>query len=118
MRRRFLIWVNFVSLGRNLLSRNWTVVVHQNAIARTFQVLELAALEEPPKNDTDDEDQGHGNGHQEVHDFHIAAPQAFAADFCNRKAFNTTSSELADMPTPAIQGVTQPAMASGMAIVL
>src|SRR3546814_8927336 len=33
----------------------------------------------------------------------------------SRSAFSTTSSELADMPMPAIQGVTWPSAAAGMA---
>jgi hypothetical protein len=35
-----------------------------------------------------------------------------------RSELRTTSKELADMPMPAIQGVTYPAMASGKAIKL
>lgn len=76
----------------------------------TFEILILAALQRPPEQCGDDENQHQGKRNQEIQNIHEVIQLR-----CSRSALRTTSSELADMPMPAIQGVTQPAMASGIA---
>ena len=91
------------------------IIIHEDAIRGTFQILHLAALQRPPEDRANHKDQQDGDRNQEIETFHASSANGY---FCNRKAFMTTSRELADMPMPAIQGVTQPAMARGIAITL
>ena len=93
------------------------------------EVFELAAPERPPEHHANDEDQHHGQRHQQVKDVHavhqasvltglLCAAAGPEVPPCRRNAFSTTSKELADMPMPAIHGVTRPHMASGIAVML
>ena len=85
-------------------------VIHQDAVTGTVQILVLPGLQRPPEQCSDDEDQHQRQGDQKIKNVHSGHYPR-----CRRNALSTTSRELADMPIPAIQGVTQPAMASGMA---
>ena len=92
-----------------------TIVIHEYPEGRPFEILELPLPQRPPEDDPDDEDDDHRQGDQQEHDVHHFTLTASRIGRCNRRAFRTTSSELADMPIPAIHGVTQPVMANGMA---
>ena len=97
------------------------VLVHENAMRRAFQIVELAGFGRPDKTGNHGRDEQDGDGDEEIEDFHIyecAATGCFVSDTrsLRRKAFATTMSELADMPSAAIHGATQPAAANGRAI--
>lgn len=96
------------------------IVVHQDTMGGAFQVLKLAALHRPEKNPDNQENQDHAQGNKQIENFHVSFYSCvFEPPVSTRRnAFNTTSSELADMPMPAIQGVIYPSAASGMAIIL
>lgn len=104
-----------------------SVVVLNDAERRTFKVIELSAAHAPPEHCADQEHQHDAERNQQIEDVHAqrldrTAPAAGAVRAgtlrggrMSRNALATTSSELAAMPTPAIQGVSQPDTASGMA---
>lgn len=108
------------------------IVVHENAVSRSFHVVELSASQGPPEQRADDEHENDREGHQKIEDVHESGPDrmdqacgttaaeapAVSEGLRNRSAFTTTSTELAAMPSPAAQGVTQPKAASGTATTL
>jgi hypothetical protein len=104
------------------------VVVEKNLECRAFQIVELAVAHRVPENARDQQNQHDRQWNQEVKDVHRYAardasvwrffPEAARVLRASRPAFSTTRSELAAMPIPAIQGVTQPAMAAGTASAL
>lgn len=89
------------------------IVIHQNAIARPFKVIELAALGRPPENDADGERDQHTQRDQQNQNFHICNQPRL-----RRNEFATTMSELDAMPMAAHAGEINPPIASGTAITL
>src|SRR5215217_7253597 len=100
--------------------------VAQDALALGLDVLELTALDGPPQAAEDEEHQHDGQRDQQEQDVHQRGSRAVRGTRTGcisgsgtgkardrRKAFNTTSSELAAMPSPASQAGIQPATAMG-----
>ena len=113
------------------------VVVVQKAVRRPFQIIELTALQRPPEHRADEKHQHYGQRDEQIEDVHFRGQKSevngVTVTLCaigiwplisvlrrssNRSAFSTTMSELAPMPAPAIQGVTQPIAAAGTATIL
>ena len=89
------------------------IVVHQDAIARTFEVVKLAAFGGPPEQRANRECQQHAERNQQDQDFH---GQSIAPRRISRSELATTASELNAMPIAAAAGEIRPLTASGMAI--
>ena len=107
----------------------WRIVVRNDPVCRAFEVFELSAVDRPPEYDADHENQRQGQRNQQIQNIHQAASARIAIGSARaaagavfrrttRIAFNTTTTELAAIPMPAIHGVSQPPMASGKAIAL
>ena len=89
------------------------IVVHQHPVGRPFHIVELTAAQRPPEQKADQETNTTEIGTR-IYIVSIRLPPSLLFR-CKRIAFNTTSSELADIPIPAIHGVTIPIIAKGMA---
>ena len=110
-------------------------------MGRAFHVLELPTFHGPQENQGDDGHKYKAQGNKEIEDIHVAFLLVAAHGISclavsaikklygatpifplwelirdRRMAFSTTSREDRDMPIPAIQGVTYPRAAAGMAI--
>ena len=94
------------------------VVVHDDAVRRAFEVVELTAFDGPQHDPGDDADEDEAQRDEQQQDIHsqrfvaragrvsTEAVLLFCLNSDSRSAFSTTSSELDDMPMPAIHGVT------------
>ena len=93
------------------------VVVEQNLEPGPFEVVELARSQREPEHRADQEDEDDRERDEEIEDIHRAYPSRRLVPLRrrSRSALSTTASELPDIPTPAIQGVTRPAAAAGTA---
>lgn len=93
------------------------VVVEQDLEPGPLEIVELARSQREPEHRADQEDQDDRERNEEIEDIHCAYParRLVALRRLSRSALSTTASELPDMPTPAIQGVTRPAAAAGTA---
>jgi len=105
------------------------VVVHQNTMARTVEVIELAASERIPEDPADQKRKYQADRNQQKYDIDggysntgrvelAGFPAAGDALRNSLSAFAMTSAELAAIPTPASRGVTKPHAASGIASAL
>src|SRR5437762_4962210 len=90
--------------SRGLMRVKRAIVGGQNLLGMLFQVVELAAVQRPPEDREDREHEHGGEGNQQAEDVHGLA---------RRNEFSTTISELVAIPSPAAQGGSQPASASG-----
>lgn len=92
------------------------VVILQDAQCRTFEIVELAAVHRLEEHPQGHKDHGNRQGDEQIKGFHNEGRSIqWRVTRCRRSAFNTTSAELADMPTPAIHGVSTPKAAAGIA---
>ena len=80
------------------------IVGGQNLFGVLFEVVELAGMQRPSEYREDREHKHGGERDQEIEDVHGLA---------SRNEFNTTTSELVAIPSPAAQGGSKPASASG-----
>ncbi len=77
-----------------------------------LKIVKLSTTYGPKERPDDGQYQKNGQRNQKIDDFH----ENYIRD--NRAAFSTTTTELADIPTPASQGGTIPARAAGIASIL
>ena len=91
------------------------VIILQNAHAGPDQIVKLAAIGGPKKYPNRDEYDRNRERDEQVERFHYFIIIFFAGVCASRSAFNTTKAELADMPSPAIQGLNKPSAAAGIA---
>lgn len=102
------------------------VVVHDDAVPWAFEVVKLAASGRPQYDPGDDANEDEAQGNEQDEDVQcrargqalgvreagrgwgvsVGAGDGLDLKSVRRSAFSTTSSELADMPMPAIHGVT------------
>ena len=82
------------------------VVVGDHIQGRAVEVVELARVHGEPEGRADRDREHEAQRNEEEEDVH-GVPRS-------RRAFATTASELADIPMPAMKGVTMPAKASGI----
>ncbi len=106
------------------------VVVGENPVRRTFEIVELPGSNRPPERRGDQQREHDGQRNQQQEDFHAVQPVCDAAGAAEarpavrtrtretRSALPTTTSDDADMPIAATSGVTKPAAAAGIAIAL
>lgn len=80
----------------------------EDLLAVLIHVVELPALQRPGEDAEDRQHEHGGEGDEEVEDVHGARRQR-----ASRSELTTTASELAAMPSPAAQGGSRPASASG-----
>ncbi len=92
-----------------------SVVILKNAHPRSLKIIKLPAVHRAKKNPERDKHHNDGQGYQQIKRFHQRAFRRAAGMISSRRALPTTSAELADMPSPAIQGVSKPKAAAGMA---
>src|SRR5690606_13497161 len=88
------------------------VVVGEDVLRRSLEVVELAALQRAPEDPADHENEGDGQGYEEVEAFHGVLGSS------GRSALTRTVRELAPIATAASHGPIQPIAASGMAAAL
>ena len=93
------------------------VVVVEDPVRGTVEIVELPAVHAPPERSADHEREHGGQRDEQVQDVH-ARQEGRAGAPPMRSALRTTNKELAAMPMPAIQGVSRPAMARGSATAL
>lgn len=91
--------------------RFFFLVVDQDTVRRAFEVVELPVAHGPEEHREAPKTQRERNGNEETETSH---PVTLA----KRSEFATTTSELSDIASAAINGVTIPASASGTAITL
>lgn len=89
------------------------VIIHQNALARPFQIVELAVFSGPPERDANAQCDDHTQRNQENQYF-----QNLPYLRVRRSEFATTTRELVAMPMAAQAGEIFPIIASGMASAL
>ena len=97
------------------------VVVAEDAMRRSFEIVELAASCRPPETRTDQKREHDRQRDQEKENVHFRCRRCIAvseASAASRHAFPTTTSEETDMPTAAASGDRWPLAASGMASAL
>ena len=87
------------------------VVVGEQVLGRTVEVVELAALDRAPERPADHEYEYERDRDEDVEAFH-------GGEASGRIALSTTMNELADMPSAASQGPIRPSAASGSATAL
>ncbi len=93
----------------------WLIVIEQNALPGTLQIVKLAVLGRPPKGGADTESDHHAERNQQDQDFH-AVLSVDERRRIKRNEFATTISELEAMPMAAHAGEMNPATANGIAI--
>jgi len=106
-----------------------TVVVHQDAVPRSVEIIELAAFERIPKHPADQKREDQTDRNQQKDDIDgrysntvrwALTGRAPVADGLRNSlsAFAMTNAELAAMPIPASNGVIKPHAAKGTASAL
>ena len=90
------------------------LVVEQDTLRCTVEILELAGSHAPQKSKKPESAKTEGDGDQEQENCHATLP-AFAFTRPARKALSTTIIDELDMARAAMSGVTMPKMASGTA---
>jgi hypothetical protein len=109
------------------------VVVVENPVRGSFQIVELTVGDRPPEREPDEERKHDGQRDEQVENFHrysrqpaalaglahgVALRRPVAPIRARREALATTRIEDADMPRAATNGVKCPVAASGIAIAL
>ena len=92
-----------------------SIIILQNPHAGTVKIIKLTTIHRAKKNPKRDKNNNDRQRYQQVKRFH-QCPFRMTDDMRSRRnALATTNAELNDMPNPAIQGVSNPNAAAGMA---
>ena len=112
--RRTLIWIKRLSASPVLVALVG-VVVKQNTVGRPVEIIELTGFQRPQKSSKTDQPEKQGGWDEIDQRGHGLAPRSPKR---RRKALSVTAIDDADMATAAISGVTNPAIAKGIAMAL